>query len=178
MPLLCTVSTAGGGLRAGAFFCPGGHPAGALRSRRAACSLCALLRQVDLQGVTAVRRQAAPHGPHGTASLRCLSKRAQRPAVPFARTMITQSTTVGFKRKTARGTPPPGWGEGAETGQAAFPPRLAGCALVISQISSSCSISANSSGVPWTFGPLNHLRAEIAHQMPAKPMTASTATGV
>ncbi len=39
-------------------------------------------------------------------------------------------------------------------------------------------MAASSSAVPWTFGPLNHLRAETAYQMPAKPMTTATAIGV
>jgi len=30
------------------------------------------------------------------------------------------------------------------------------------QAESSCSIAASSSGVPWTFGPVNHLRAEAS----------------
>ena len=44
--------------------------------------------------------------------------------------------------------------------------------------SRSRSIAASSSGVPWTFGPLNHFRAETAYQMPAPPTTTPTATGV
>ena len=47
----------------------------------------------------------------------------------------------------------------------------------VSQMDRSRSISASSSAVPWTFGPVNHLRAETAHQMPANPMTTSTAMG-
>ncbi len=43
---------------------------------------------------------------------------------------------------------------------------------------SSASISASSSAVPWTRGPVNHLRADTSHQMPAKPSTAATATMV
>ena len=39
-------------------------------------------------------------------------------------------------------------------------------------------MAASSSGVPWIFGPLNHLRAETAYQMPAPPTTTSTAIGV
>ena len=42
----------------------------------------------------------------------------------------------------------------------------------------SASMAASSSGVPSTLGPLNHFRAETAYQMPAKPMTTPTATGV
>jgi hypothetical protein len=42
----------------------------------------------------------------------------------------------------------------------------------------SCSMAANSAGVPCTFGPVNHLRADTSHQIPAKPSTASTAIGV
>ena len=50
--------------------------------------------------------------------------------------------------------------------------------LRVTQMESSRSIAASSSAEPWTFGPLNHLRAETAYQMPAQPMTTSTAIGV
>src|SRR6266487_1157236 len=43
---------------------------------------------------------------------------------------------------------------------------------------SSASISASSSAVPWTRGPVNHLRADTSHQLPAKPSTTATATTV
>ena len=43
-------------------------------------------------------------------------------------------------------------------GQQSAPRSWVGC----HQTESSRSIAASSSGVPWTFGPLNHLRAETS----------------
>ena len=44
--------------------------------------------------------------------------------------------------------------------------------------SRSRSMAASSSAVPWTFGPLNHLRAETTYQMEVLPMTTARAIGV
>jgi len=43
---------------------------------------------------------------------------------------------------------------------------------------SSSSIASSSAAEPWTLGPVNHLRAETSHQIPAKPSTAITAITV
>ncbi|MFG2367968.1 hypothetical protein ACGFY3_41110 [Streptomyces mirabilis] len=40
---------------------------------------------------------------------------------------------------------------------------------------SSRSMEAGSSALPWTLGPVNHVRADSIHQAPAKPRTTTTA---
>ena len=47
----------------------------------------------------------------------------------------------------------------------------------LAQATSSASILASSSALPWTRGPLNQFFAEISHQPPLKSRTTATATG-
>ena len=47
----------------------------------------------------------------------------------------------------------------------------------VGQTDSSCSMAASSLGRALDFGPVNHLRAETSQEMPANPITTTTAIG-